>query len=164
MSEMALYRRWQLRTIDRNVRTLTRLISTIDDRAAFQKQDPGDGGDGWTISEVLGHLCDFEVYFGARARHIGAGADEPAQPKVGPAVSVKQQGYAQQDAGALLERWRGLRADNLAFFQSLDVEDDALWNGHAPFGDGPFSLNNQLVLHAMHDCDHMDQIVKIVEG
>ena len=164
MTEMGMYRRWQLRTIERTDRILTRLISTIDDPAAFQRQDPADGGDGWTISEVLGHLCDFEVYFGARARHIGAGAEEPQQPTVGPAVSVKQQGYARQDAGELLARWRGLRAENLAFFQSLDVEDDDLWNGHAPFGGGPFSLNNQLILHAMHDCDHMDQIVKIIAG
>ncbi len=161
MSEMAMYRRWQLRSMDRNVRTLTRLISTIDDPAAFQKRDDGDG---WTISEVLGHLCDFERYFGARARHIGAGAEEPPRPSMGPAEAVIAQGYAQQEAGALLERWRGLRADSLAFFQSLDVEDDELWQGSARFGDGPFSLNNQLVLTAMHDCDHMEQIVKIIEG
>ena len=161
MSEMAMYRRWQLRSIDRNVRTLTRLITTIDDPEAYKKRD---GGDGWTISEVLGHLCDFEVYFGARARHIGAGAEEPPQPSMGPDESVVAGGYAQQEAGPLLERWRGLRADNLAFFLSLDVEDDQLWQGSAPFGSGPFSLNNQLVLTAMHDCDHMDQIVKIIEG
>ncbi len=161
MSEMAMYRRWQLRSIDRNVRTLTRLITTIDDPEAYKKRD---GGDGWMISEVLGHLCDFEVYFGTRARHIGAGAEEPPQSSMGPDESVKARGYAQQEAGPLLERWRSLRADNLAFFLSLDVEDDALWQGSAPFGSGPFSLNNQLILTAMHDCDHMGQIVKIIEG
>ena len=161
MSEMAMYRRWQLRSIERNVRTLTRLITSIDNPAALQKRD---GGDGWTISEVLGHLCDFEVYFGARARHIGADAEEPPQLRMSPAESVVAQGYAQQAADVLLERWRGLRADNLAFYQSLDVEDDELWQGSVPFGSGPFSLDNQLILHAMHDCDHMDQIVKIIEG
>ncbi|MCY4147651.1 MAG: DinB family protein [Chloroflexi bacterium] len=164
MSEMAMYRRWQLHSIDKNVRTLPRLITTIADPAAFQKRDPSDDGDGWTISEVLGHLGDFELYFGARARHIGAGAEEPPQPSMRPAEAVVAQGYAQQDAADLLERWRGLRADSLAFFLSLNVEDDELWQGSAPFGGGPFSLNNQLILTAMHDCDHMNQIVKIIES
>ena len=162
-SLMAMYRRWQLRAMHRNQQTLTYLVSALRDAdpAVFQKRD---GGDGWTIPEVLGHLGDFESYFGARMRCIAGDGEEPPQPTAGPVVTVRERGYAQQDAFDLLARWQRKRAANYAFLESLDVEDDALWEGSLPFGDGPFSLDNQLILTPMHDSDHMNQIVKIIEG
>ena len=164
MTRMAMYRRWQLRSLHRNQLTLTHLVETIDDPAAFQRRDGGDE-DGWTISEVLGHLCDFESYMLARARYLtGEADDEPPQPEGGPVVMVKQRGYAEQDAGDLLQRWRGLRERLFALYSGLDSDDDALWAREMAFGSGPFSLQDQLILAAMHDDDHMNQIVKIARG
>ena len=162
MSLMALYRRWQLRAIDRNLLTLTHLVESTGDPAAFQRRD---GGDGWTISEVLGHLCDFESYMLARARYLtGETDEEPPQPVGGPVVMVKERGYAQQGASELLSRWQGYRRDLLATLNAVDSEDDALWEKSLEFAGGPFSLENQLLLTAMHDDDHMNQIVKIIRG
>lgn len=159
MSVMAMYRRWQLRAIDRNLLTLVHIVETISAPAAFSKRD---GGDGWTISEVLGHLGDFESYMLARARYIiGESSDEPPQSK-GPDALVIERGYAQQDASELLSRWQGYRQESLAFLEGLNSDDDELWERGAPFGDGPFTLNNQLILTPMHDDDHMNQIVKII--
>ena len=161
MSEMAMYRRWQLRAIDRNLLTLVHLVETISDPAAFSQRD---GGDGWTIAEVLGHLGDFEEYMQQRARFIlGQSSDEPPQP-TGPDALVIELGYAQQDANELLARWRRLRQKSLALYNRLDTEDEALWERGAPFGNGSFSLNNQLILTPMHDDDHMNQIVKIIRA
>ena len=106
MSLMSMYRRWQLRAMDRNQLTLAHLVETINDSAAFSRRD---GGDGWTISEVLGHLGDFESYMLQRARFItGETDDEPPQP-TGPEALVIERGYAQQDAHELLARWQGCR-------------------------------------------------------
>ena len=163
MSEMALYRRWQLRAIDRNLLTLTHIIESISDPAAFQRRDPGDD-DGWNISEVLGHLGDFECYMLQRTRYIiGDIKDEPVQPP-GPRQSVEQNGYAQQDAGELLKRWQNCREAHLAVLSPLDTDDDELWQRGFDFAGGPFTLNNQLLLTGMHDDDHMNQIVKIIRA
>ena len=161
MSELAMYRRWQLRALDRNLLTLTHIVETIGDPGVFDRRD---GGDGWTISEVLGHLCDFESYMLLRARYI-LGELEGDLPQGGnPDAMVKERGYAGQDAADLLARWQGLRSQVNALYGGLDAADDALWGQSAPFGSGPFSLDNQLILAAMHDDDHMNQVVKIARG
>ena len=69
MSAMPRYRRWQLWALEKNLLNMEHLISTITDPAVFDKRD---GGDGWTISEVLGHLCDVDSYFLERARALAA--------------------------------------------------------------------------------------------
>ena len=163
-SEMALYRRWQLRAIDRNLLTLTHIVESVSDPEAFQRRDPGDEDEGWNIAEVLGHLGDFECYMLERTRYIiGDTQDAPEQPP-GPRQSVAQNDYASQDAGELLSRWQGCRERHLEVLGGLDVEDDALWLRGFDFAGGPFNLNNQLLLTGMHDDDHMNQIVKIIRG
>ena len=163
MSEMALYRRWQLRAIDRNLLTLAYIIESVSDPAAFQGRDPGDE-EGWTISEVLGHLGDFECYMLERTRYIiGERQDEPMQPP-GPRESVALNDYASQEAGELLSRWQACREAHLATLGGLDVNDDELWQRGFAFAGGPFTLNNQLLLTGMHDDDHMNQIVKIIRS
>lgn len=164
MTRMAMYRRWQLRALHRNQLTLRHLVESISDPAAFQRRDGGQA-DGWTISEVLGHLCDFESYMLARARFLtGETSDEPPQPTAGPVVMVKERGYVEQDAGELLARWHGYRERLFALLSGLDSDDEAYWAREMAFGDGPFSLDDQLFLAAMHDDDHMNQIVKIARG
>ncbi len=161
MTEMALYRRWQLRAIDRNLLTLTHIVESVSDPDAFQRRD---GGDGWNISEVLGHLGDFESYMLERARYI-LGELEGDLPQGGnPDAMVKERGYAGQDAADLLARWQDLRGRTNGLYGGLDTEDDALWERGFEFAGGPFTLNNQLLLTAMHDDDHMNQIVKIIRG
>ena len=161
MSEMAMYRRWQLRALDRNLLTLTHIVESISDSSAFDRRD---GGDGWTISEVLGHLCDFERYMLLRARYILGEVEGDLPQGANPDIMVKERGYAGQAAADLLSRWQDLRQEINALYGGLDAEDDGLWQQSAPFGSGPFSLNNQLILAAMHDDDHMNQIVKIARG
>ncbi len=164
MTRLAMYRRWQLRALHRNQLTLRHLVETISDPAAFQWRDGGEP-DGWTISEALGHLCDFESYMLERARFLcGETDDEPPQPEAGPVVMVKEAGYAGQDAGELLARWLGYREALFTLLSGLDCDDEALWKREIDFAGGPFSLDDQLFLAAMHDDDHMNQIVKIARG
>ena len=67
MQAMARYRRWQLWALEKNLLNIQHLLSTISDPAAFDRRD---GGDGWTISEILGHLYDVDSAFLARARAL----------------------------------------------------------------------------------------------
>ena len=95
MSQMARYRGWQLLAIEKNMLNIEHIVSTIDDPAIFDKRD---GGDGWTISEVLGHLADTDSYFLARARALATGEDPPGGSGRSVDERVKDAGYAEQSA------------------------------------------------------------------
>ena len=160
MLPLPRYRSWQLAAMDKNMLNIEHLVSTIDDPAIFAKRD---GGDGWNISEVLGHLADTDSYFLARARALVDGVDPPQGSGKSVDERVKEAGYAEQDAMELLERWLNASADYREYLSSLPEDDEALWErpGRAADGGG-FTLNDQLILSAYHDLDHLHQIVKII--
>ncbi len=162
MSPMPRYRRWQLWALEKNLLNYEHLIGTISDPDAFKRRD---GGDGWTISEVLGHLADVDSYFLQRARALAENTDLPPSSGRSPDEMVIEAGYAVQDAADLLEKWKAVRVPYHAVLASLPEDDEELWErpGRAADGGG-FTLNDQLVLSAYHDLDHIHQIVKIIRG
>ena len=161
MQAMPMYRRWQFMAMEKNALNLEHIVKGIDDPAIFARRD---GGDGWTIAEVLGHLCDFERFFHERARILAETDEAPPQPTAPPTEVVKARGYAEQDALDLLAQWQGLRAEHVAYLTALPADDAVIWQKAAAFGRGDFTLNDQVILTAYHDLDHLHQIVKIIRG
>ena len=160
MSPMPRYRRWQLWALEKNMLNIEHIVSTIDDPAVFSKRD---GGDGWTISEVLGHLFDVDSAFLARARALAEGEDPPQGSGRSQDEMVIEAGYAEQDAQDLLEKWQAARVPYHALMASLPEDDEELWERPGrPADGGGFTLNDQLILSAYHDLDHLHQIVKII--
>ena len=162
MQAMSRYRRWQLWALEKNLQNIQHLLSTISDPAAFDRRD---GGDGWTISEVLGHLYDVDSAFTARARALSEGNDPPPSSGRSPDEMVIDAGYAEQDAMELFEKWKQARQSYHALLAALPEDDEALWERPGRDADGGgFTLNDQLVLSAYHDVDHLHQIVKIIRA
>ncbi len=162
MQALSRYRRWQLWAMEKNPVNIEQVVTSITDLGAFERRD---GGDGWTISEVLGHLYDVDSAFLARARALAEGNDPPPSSGRHQDEMVIEAGYAEQDALDLLEKWKGVRAPYHALLASLPEDDAALWERPGRDVDGGgFTLNDQLVLTAYHDCDHLHQIVKIIRG
>ncbi|MCY3977791.1 MAG: DinB family protein [Chloroflexi bacterium] len=160
MSPLPRYRRWQIAAMEKNMLNIEHIVTTISDSAVLDRRD---GGDGWTISEVLGHLADTDSYFLARAQALAAGEEPPAGSGMSVDERVKDAGYAKQDAMDLLQRWLGVSGAYHEFIASLPEDDEALWErpGRDSEGGG-FTLNDQLILSAFHDLDHLHQIVKIL--
>jgi uncharacterized damage-inducible protein DinB len=162
MTAMPRYRRWQIMAMAKNMLNIEHIVTTISDPAIFDKRD---GGDGWTISEVLGHLADTDGYFLARAQALAAGEEPPAGSGKSVDERVKDAGYAKQDASQLLQTWLKVCAEYHAFMASLPEDDEDLWERPGRPADGRgFTLNDQLVLSAYHDLDHLHQIVKIIRN
>ena len=162
MLPMATYRLRQLGAMEKNMLNIEHIVSTISDPAIFDRRD---GGDGWTISEILGHLGDTDSYFLARAQALAADEEPPAGSGKSVDERVKDAGYAEQDASALLQRWLKVSAEYHEFLASLPEDDEELWErpGRAPDGGG-FTLNDQIILSAYHDLDHLHQMVKIIRN
>lgn len=162
MSPLPRYRRWQIAAMEKNMLNIEHIVTTISDPAVFDRRD---GGDGWTISEVLGHLADTDSYFLARAQALVEGSDPPAGSGKSVDERVKDAGYAEQDAAALLQRWLKVSAAYHEFLASMPEDDEELWERPGRDADGGgFTLNDQLILSAFHDLDHLHQIVKIIRG
>ena len=162
MSPMPKYRRWQLWALEKNLLNIEHLVTSITDAAAFGKRD---GGDGWTISEVLGHLADVDSYFLSRARALAENNDPPPSSGRSQDEMVKEAGYAEQNALDLLDRWKQVRVTYNELLGSLAEDDEELWERPGRDADGGgFTLNDQLILSAYHDLDHVHQIVKIIRG
>ena len=160
MSAMTRYRRWQMMAMEKNLLNIEHIVTSISDPAVFNKRD---GGDGWTISEVLGHLADVDSYFMARARALAENNDPPASSGRSQDEMVKEAGYAGQDALELFERWKQVRLPYHALLASLPEDDEAVWERPGrPADGGGFTLNDQVILSAFHDLDHLHQIVKII--
>ena len=160
MQALSKYRRWQLWALEKNLLNIQHLLSTISDPAAFERRD---GGDGWTISEILGHLADVDSSFLGRARALAENNDPPPSSGRSQDEMVKDAGYAEQDALELFEKWKQVRVPYHEFMASLPADDEALWERPGRDADGGgFTLNDQLILSAYHDCDHLHQIVKII--
>lgn len=161
MSPMPRYRRWQIMAIEKNMLNIEHIVTTISDPAVFDKRD---GGDGWNISEVLGHLADTDSYFLARARSLVEGSELPQSSGRSVDERVKDAGYAMQDATELLQRWLKTSAAYHEYLSSLP-DDEELWERPGRDADGGgFTLNDQVVLSAYHDLDHLHQIVKIIRS
>ena len=162
MQALPRYRRWQLWAMEKNPVNIEQVLTSISDASAFDRRD---GGDGWTISEVLGHLGDVDSYFMARARALAENNDPPSSSGRSQDEMVKEAGYAGQNALELLERWKQVRKPYHELLESLPEDDEALWERPGRDADGGgFTLNDQLVLSAYHDTDHLHQIVKIIRG
>ncbi len=161
MSPMPRYRSWQLAAMEKNLLNIEHIVTTISDPTVFDKRD---GGDGWTISEVLGHLADTDSYFLARARALAEGGELPQGSGKSVDERVKEAGYAEQEALELLQRWLKASAAYHEYLSSLPDDED-LWERPGRDADGGgFTLNDQLVLSAYHDLDHLHQIVKIIRA
>jgi hypothetical protein len=122
---------------------------------------PRDGADGWTTLEVLCHLRDFELIWQARANRILTD-DRPDLPAFDVAGLVIEKAYAQQDLTDVWAERTRLRQETVA---SLEGLTDEQWNRagiHPRFGE--MTLSDMAKQLTTHDVDHIEQIVRILEG
>lgn len=159
MSALATHRNWQIDSMEKSIIIAEQLLLSISDPTIFDKRD---GGDGWTISEVLGHLVETEVGFYDRMK-LTIETDNPPLPMSDPNQTVIDKGYANQDAMDVFQQWQTHRVPFIVYLRSLP-DDDATWERPAQHPRrGAFTLTDQLMLAAWHDTNHIHQIVKIIQ-
>lgn len=151
---------WQFDMMSNNLIIVKQLITSVSEKSIFQRRD---GGNGWTISEVIGHLADYEVTIYQRAR-LTAESENPMLPSMqpDPDTQVINGDYANQRAEAVLEQWKEKRETYLTYLKSLP-EADTYWQRPATHPKrGTLIFKDQLILTTWHDTNHMHQIVKIM--
>lgn len=134
-----------------------RHILEASERDAFRAYR--DGGTGWTVTEVLCHLRDFESVFLERAQ-LTVNNDFPDIPFPDPDQLAIDHHYADEQAWQAFEDWQRRRRAMLEF---LECQEEDVWERAANHPTrGRFTLNQQLALAAWHDVNHIEQITRIL--
>ncbi len=160
MQPMSTIRAWKINQLQRMIQVLTYIIQDADEETMSTVKD---GGDGWTVVDVLGHLRDFEAIFLERAQ-LTVNEDFPKLPFPDPDTLADAHRDTLSNVKTVLAEWTGHRRDLIAFYEGLG-EDDTIWErpGNHPTR-GEFTLNDQLILTSWHDVNHLEQIAKILSS
>jgi uncharacterized damage-inducible protein DinB len=118
-----------------------------------------DGGEGWTVLQVLCHLCDYEDIYFTRAG-MTVEQDMPELPNPNPNELAIEHQYSRQDLQATYQKWVERRNEYLAF---LDGLDESAWQKSAKHPvRGVMSVEDQVALTVWHDTNHIEQITRIL--
>ncbi len=116
-----------------------------------------DGGQGWTVLEVVCHLRDFENVFLQRAR-LTVEQELPPLPFPKPDELAAQNRYSEQDIHAVYADWKTRRSELLAYLEGLN---ESAWGREAIHPTrGQMSLFDQVVICAWHDINHLEQMLR----
>ena len=137
------------------------ILADVSQRTATTRRDPNDGDKGWTVTEVVCHLRDFDGIFLARARRIVAERD-PALTGYDHEQLAVEGRYNEQELRVVLDDLRRSRTEFVTFFQGLDAD---AWNRAGIHAErGRFTLDDALMQVGLHDALHLEQITRILRG
>ena len=109
----------------------------------------------WAPIEVLGHLADLELVYGARLRAM-LSVDEPPLQKVGPARLAERARYLDWPLPAAVERFERRRRENLELLETCTAEDLGRTGIHP--SRGRITVADMVAGMLAHDADHVGQI------
>jgi uncharacterized damage-inducible protein DinB len=141
------------------LKLLGTLVRTLSPEAATTLRDPNDGAKGWTVTEVLCHLRDYDEIFWARAVMIREQA-YPTLPIYNHEQLVIDRNYNGQAIQTVYAELAASRQRFIRFFQSLSEAEFNRAGMHRERG--RFTLNDALIQVGLHDVLHMEQIARII--
>lgn len=156
MEALAAIRQPHLALMARTANTLDLLLAPLSRETATTLRD---GGDGWTVTEVMGHLRDFDGYFRGRAIMM-VEQDNPLLPAYDHEAIAIAARYNEQDLGAVRAEFLRSREQTHAFFAGLTEEQWGRVGVHPERGH--FTVTDALLQVGLHDTIHLEQIAKIL--
>jgi len=154
---MTTVRNWQLDMLRKNLKVVGHIVENTSQADASTYRD---GGDGWTVVEVVCHLRDWEILFLERAR-MTMTQEFPTLPNPNPTEAALEREYNTQNLQSVYAEWQRNRDLFLNFLDSIAETD---WERAADHPvRGHFTLNDQLLLTAWHDVNHIEQITHILD-
>ena len=113
----------------------------------------------WTIRQIVSHLAQGEMMFGARFRYAVTLDDYVVQPFDQDQLMMCE---PVPDDDQALEAFCAMREWNLAFWRSLNEADWARVMKHPDLGD--VTVRELLEITAGHDLNHLSQLLSASAG
>lgn len=149
-------RNYQFISLENNIKTAASLLKLFPESDLKSYRD---GGTGWTVTEVLCHLRDFEEIFLERAT-LTVTKDLPELPVPNPDELAAERRYSEENPADVLAAWQANRAKLLSFFKERPESDWERIGLHPKRG--KLTLLDQLCLGAQHDTLHFEQLSRIL--
>ena len=130
-------------------------LAALGERASADRWRTRPAPDVWAPLEVLGHLADLELVFGARLRAILT-VDQPLLQEVDQVRLAIRAGYLGWPVTAALDRFRRRRAENLELLETCTAEDLERRGLHPQRG--RITVADMVAVMLAHDTDHVGQI------
>jgi uncharacterized damage-inducible protein DinB len=152
----ATIRQWYLTQLRKALQTVNSLLTDTSVEAATTYRD---GGQGWTVLEVLCHLRDYDDVFLQRAR---AAVELDCPDITGPNAEAlaRENRYNDQPLRPAYDEWVRRRERLLSYFDSLDEAQWARPANHPRLA--LMSVQDQLAFIAYHDVNHLEQMTRIL--
>jgi hypothetical protein len=146
-----------LRTIRKTPLILTSILKGVTQEQAVALRD---GTDGWNIVFIISHMRDLETVYFHRVQDLLA--DEPVfrVSKPNDEVAILNN-YAAQEIGQTLAEYVTRRRETIAVLETLNDDQWNLTGVHPE--QGPASMLDVVVNIGLHDVDHIEQIVRVLE-
>jgi uncharacterized damage-inducible protein DinB len=156
MMNDAFHRERYLLIVRKNTATLNNLAAALTLEEARKWRD---GGDGWTVLEVLCHLADFDEIFYQRVQAM-LQEDNPSFVLKDHERMVIDNRCNEQQLSDVMARLNHSRQRFLAAFDALSEEQWARRGTHPEQGD--WNVMRSLIQLATHDTTHIEQITRIL--
>ncbi len=135
---------------------LSAILRDVDQTKAMGNRD---GDDGWNVLEIMCHLNDLEDVYNQRLRAT-LEQDRPALIGFKPLEAVIEHDYAHQIFSDVVQSYLVRRTEKLRLLESLSAEQWQRVGVHADYGD--MRVLDQAVATALHDVNHTEQIVRVL--
>jgi uncharacterized damage-inducible protein DinB len=133
------------------------LVKRLDRKKLFQRPAP----DKWSMAEVLAHMADSELAVGWRLRMI-LSSDGVAVQAYDQDTWARTFNYGRRDPKDSVERFRILRASNVAILKSVPKSLLENYGMHAERGKE--TVSHLINMVAGHDLNHLGQLEAIVKA
>lgn len=135
------------------------MLAAVDRTTATTLRDPNDGDNGWTATEVVCHLRDFDGFFQERVRRMLA-ETYPSLARYDHEALAVERKYNEQDVHQVYADLVASRTRFVELFRSLD---EAQWQRNAIHPErGRFTMYDALLQVGQHDALHLEQISRIL--
>lgn len=159
MSDLKRVRRRHLVLMRQTLDTLHNVLSRVDRTTATTLRDPNDGDKGWTVTEVVGHLVDFDGIFRRRVEMM-RDQKTPELPYYDHEALAVEHRYNERDLKTLLQELATSRQRTITEFEALS---DAQWQRDGIHPErGPFDMDDAVIQVGTHDVTHIEQITRIL--
>jgi hypothetical protein len=147
------------RQVNLSKKTLDILRNVLADVTPQQARTLRDGAHGWTVLEVVCHLRDFNDIFHDRAKLI-RDQDRPNLPAYDhEALAVK----GHYNAGDLATAFAALVDSRRAMIDTFKALTPEQWERAGIHPErGVFTMTDAALQVVAHDCDHTEQITRIL--
>ena len=159
MDDMELIRKRCLWMARNHLAIYGHVLATVSAETAVTLRDPNDGDKGWTITEIICHLRDFDEFFRLRAMMMRE-QEYPALPAYDHEALAIERAYNSQDITAVFTDWCAKRDQFITFFQNLTEEEWGRAGVHPERGH--FTMLDALFQIVTHDGVHLEQLTRML--